>query len=711
MAKEELKESEKVFEEIMSHIRKGENFLLSGGAGSGKTYTLVQVIKQVLEENPITSIACITYTNAAVKEIKERINHKNLIVLTIHDFLWSIISNFQKELKKVLIELINDPQQTLFNIDDEEIIPNGYFNSIEGGVKYKEYLRLKEAIISHDELLVLENQMFKKYPKLCDILKDRYKFIFVDEYQDTSQFVIEIFLEHITISKKHNIIGFFGDSMQSIYDHGVGNINKYKGEGGIIKEVIKEQNRRNPQNVIKLANRLRNDGIEQKPSDNENAPNMNSDGSVKNGTIKFIYSYSENEYLDKLRKYLRWDFKDSKEVKELNLTHNLIARKAEFKTLMKIYDKDAIIAYLGFLRKYIRTTKYEYSDITLDKLKRDIQKKVNNNIDALRLSHFTILKYLGSIKNKYPDHCETIDNLIENIKPIESDTINNEQKILLTEFKRDTGIDEIDFVYQIKLMKDIKKGISEDFIPLYNTIKDKPYVKVKNLYIKSDQLIDDKKQEEEDENRKGSKRDDLVKHLFKIQNNIACYERKKYNNFLKITGYKLNKISEKQILKEKIESLSKNVGNKTIEEVIKEAHGETNKSICVIDDKLERFIREKEYIYNRVKDVKYEEFQKLYEYLEGQTPFSTQHKTKGAEFNNVLVILDNGNWGDYNFKYLFKEEGTQTVLERTQKIFYVCCTRAKENLAVFFHKPESYVLEKAKIWFEGNVVNLDEIKV
>ena len=127
----------------------------------------------------------------------------------------------------------------------------------------------------------------------------------------------------------------------------------------------------------------------------------------------------------------------------------------------------------------------------------------------------------------------------------------------------------------------------------------------------------------------------------------------------------------------------------------------------MIDDKLIAFKENKEYLYNRVKDVKFSEFQKLYEYLEGQTPFSTQHKTKGTEFDNVLVILDNGGWNNYNFGNLFLGTGSASVLDRTQKIFYVCCTRAKENLAVFFHNPDADVIAKAKVWFgEDNVIDI-----
>jgi DNA helicase-2/ATP-dependent DNA helicase PcrA len=181
-----------------------------------------------------------------------------------------------------------------------------------------------------------------------------------------------------------------------------------------------------------------------------------------------------------------------------------------------------------------------------------------------------------------------------------------------------------------------------------------------------------------------------------LQTNIALYQNKQYNEFLRITDYKkINSIEDKRILQQNINELI-SVGGKTIEEVISDAH---EKWICLIDDKLEKFREEQEYIYNQVKNVKYSEFQKLYAYLEGQTPFSTQHKTKGTEFNNVLVILDNGNWNKYNFENLFLDGGTESVLERTRKIFYVCCTRAKENLAVFYYNPNSAVINKAKEWF------------
>ena len=635
---------EKEAREIFQTIDAGRNFLLSGGAGSGKTYTLVSVIRQVIAENPTVKVACMTYTNAAVKEIEERVNHKNLNVSTIHDFLWDNIKHFQKELKEAVISLANNENVSRINIEEANPIPASYFDTLQEGVQYKEFVRLKEGIISHDELLIIANYLFEKYPKLSSIVKDKYKFIFIDEYQDTSKAVVETFLIHFKKSQRKNIVGFFGDAMQSIYEDGIGNLNEYKGtESESVNEIPKKQNRRNPQLVIDLANKVRTDGIVQEPSTDNNAPNM-LNGVVKQGSALFLHSKDGD--IAKVEQYLKencnWDFSNSKETKELNLTHNLIADKAGFRTLMDIYDDDPVIG----LKTEI-----------LDKIK--YNKK--NNKSEIEI-----------------DEDDTFDIVVDKFQ------LRNRQK----ELKKD-----------ILLADPVKTA-------LYNQLKDKPFSEIRKIYLTKDALIDDKKQDEDDENKKGSKRDNLIKHLFKIQTTIYLYQNRRYYEFLRATDYrfKITSIESKKILKENIESLI-NVGDKTIEEIIAEAN---EKEICLIDDKLIAFKEKNEYLYNRVKDVKFNEFQKLFEYLEGQTPFSTQHKTKGAEFDNVLVILNNGGWNNYNFEKMFLGTASPSVMDRTRKIFYVCCTRAKEKLAVFFHNPDEEVIDKAKEWFgEGNVIDID----
>jgi DNA helicase-2/ATP-dependent DNA helicase PcrA len=620
------------FHQIMNHIGNGNNFLLSGGAGSGKTYTLVQVIKRCVEDFPTSKVACMTYTNAAVKEIEERVNHKNLNVTTIHDFLWDNIKHFQKELKQSLIILANDDLITKINISSVNPVPNDFFDDLEKDIQYKEYLRLQDGIISHDELLILANHLFITYPKLSDILKDRFKFIFVDEYQDTSKLVIEIFLEHFELSNKKNIVGFFGDAMQCIYDNTVGNLDEYKGAiDNKVREVQKQQNRRNPKLVIDLANRLRTDGLVQTESNDENAPNMNEEGALKNGHIQFLYS--DNNNIKAVKEYLNWDFSDSKNTKELNLTHNLIADKAGIRNLMDIYNNDGIIDYKNRIRKHIKDTHIE--------------------------EDFSAMTF-GQV------------------------------------------VDFFDGVNPTRKMQEFIDTNQE----LYEVARNKNWKVFSKMFVDKDQLLDDKKQSEDDENKKGSKRDALIRHLFKIETNIFLYTNKRYNEFLRATDYRFNirRIEDKRVLKASIESLI-NVGEKTIEEVINEAN---ENGVCLIDDKLERFIIDKEYLFIRVKNVKYKEFQKLFIYLEGFTPFSTQHKTKGAEFDNVLVILDNGGWNNYNFKNLFLVAGSVSVLERTQKLFYVCCTRSKEKLAIYFNSPSDAVIAKAKEWFgNDNVIPIE----
>lgn len=627
MVKERLNLEPEV-QEIFKLIDEGKNFLLSGGAGSGKTYSLVSVIRQVIAENPMVKVACMTYTNVAVKEIEDRVNHKNLNVSTIHDFLWDNIKHFQKELKKIMIDLIEDNESKI-SVSGLSSISDDYFDRLENGIQYKEYTNIKEGIISHDELIIIADKMFEEYHRLCKIVKDKYKFIFIDEYQDTNEKVVNIFLNHFRKEENgKSIIGFFGDAMQSIYDDGIGNIDEYKEKE--VVEIQKTQNRRNPKLIIELANKLRTDGIIQVPSTDQNAPNMEG-GKVKEGRILFLYSKNKN--LENVRNYLiekeGWDFNNVEKTKELNLTHNLIAEEANFKTLMDIYNKEPIIG-----------------------LKDDILKKNSDNR-----------------KNNKPE-----------IEITDEDTF-------------DIVVDK----FQLKnKQKELKKDIilsNPITAELYNQLKDKLFSEIRKIIVNKDQLLDDKR------------RDNLINHLYKIQNVIYFYQNKRYNEFIRATDnyFKIKTISDKQNLKSKIESLI-NVGDKTIEEIITEAD---EMGICKIDDHLQKFKSEKEYVYSRLKKVPFQEFQKVYNYLEEKTPFSTQHKTKGAEYDNVLVILDNGGWNKYNFEKMFLNTASESVMERTQKIFYVCCTRAKENLAVFFHNPNQDVINKAKEWFgEGNVIKV-----
>ena len=107
-------------------------------------------------------------------------------------------------------------------------------------------------------------------------------------------------------------------------------------------------NRRNPRLIIELANKLRTDRVQQHQSSDMNAPNMTSEGKLKEGAIHFLYSLGDNAMdLNAVRHYIEegydWDFSDVTNTKELDLTHNLIAGRSGFPTLIDIFDGDPIL--------------------------------------------------------------------------------------------------------------------------------------------------------------------------------------------------------------------------------------------------------------------------------------------------------------------------------------------------------------------------------
>ena len=120
---------------ILSLIKNKKHFVLSGGAGCGKTYSLVSLLNEISREEPNSKIACITYTNAAAIEIRNRTRMKNLHVSTIHDFLWMNISPFQKELKDLLVEMVNEPTSGITNPQQDEEFALGS----EVQIQYKEH--------------------------------------------------------------------------------------------------------------------------------------------------------------------------------------------------------------------------------------------------------------------------------------------------------------------------------------------------------------------------------------------------------------------------------------------------------------------------------------------------------------------------------------------------------------------------------------------
>lgn len=652
-------EIEDEVKEILQCIENKKNFVLTGGAGSGKTYSLVSLIQEIGRLYPNKSIICITYTNNAVAEIKSRISNDKLFVSTIHEFLWKIIKKYQKELKETIIELIyrEEEKYKKFTLPKDNLEKNEmkinleYFLNSE--IVYDEYYSLKseeDSKIGHDEVLLIAEKMFEKYSKLCDILKDNANFIFIDEYQDTSEEVTNIFLNHINKSKKENIIGFFGDSMQSIYETGIGNI-----KDDSLKRINKIQNRRNLLKVIELTNKLRDDGIKQIPSKDTQATNIDEGtGKIKEGNVKFIYS--DNNILEELKKtyiFNDWDFKNTLNTKELRLTHKLNAENSGFNELYNLYTNDFIYSKL------------------ISKLK---EKKISEDEDINNFGYiiekFPIFSGKGKIKK----------NILEQV--------------------------------DMKSKKEIEK------------IKDIEWGKIKNSFINKDSLLGYKFNGLTEKYESTSNRDKILQKLDLIYESINLYNENKYVELfkklkIKISSYE-DKIKIRKEMNELIELMKSQ--NDKIYEIIDKANNILN---IKNDERYIEFIENKGwYLWNRIKDISFSEYVKSIEYQKEYFPYSTQHSVKGSEFDNVLVILDNGKWSKYNFNLLLEnifdennilDKTKKDIFNRTKKLFYVCCTRAKENLIVFIQinnqkiNKEKIISNAKELFGEENVISGDEL--
>lgn len=272
---------DKIYEKIDKH----KNFVVNGGAGSGKTYALIQSLKHIFSNNPKTKVACITYTNVAVNEIRERVPFEGLFVDTIHNFVWDLIKNYKSNLISAIVALVSIEKEVrgagIRYSGDQDITDENYHPET---IEYKEYLKIEDGVISHDEVLKLGKFLFEKYPLINKILADKYDYIFVDEYQDTSVLIISLLLETFISNNPKTLIGLFGDPMQAIYGTGIGDVQKYI-NNGVLNEVVIEGNRRCSKEVIKILNRVRTD-ITQKP-----------ENSNLTGSVTFLYSYRHAKQL------------------------------------------------------------------------------------------------------------------------------------------------------------------------------------------------------------------------------------------------------------------------------------------------------------------------------------------------------------------------------------------------------------------------------
>ena len=111
----------------------------------------------------------------------------------------------------------------------------------------------------------------------------------------------------------------------------------------------------------------------------------------------------------------------------------------------------------------------------------------------------------------------------------------------------------------------------------------------------------------------------------------------------------------------------------------------------------------------KLRAVPYSEISALDAFIDGHTPYSTKHGVKGAEFENVLVVVGRG-WNKYNFDQMlcwFKAvpNGKEETFVQSRNLFYVACSRSKRCLAVLFTQELSApALDMLVEWFGADAV-------
>ncbi|KAB3534051.1 DNA helicase PcrA [Alkaliphilus pronyensis] len=271
--------------------------LILAGAGSGKTRVLTHRIAYLVEElgiNPYNILA-ITFTNKAAKEMKERIeallgnNYRDLWVSTFHSSCVRILrydidkigykKNFViydtsdqgvviKECYKALNidEKYIHPKLALAEISkakDQLINPSSYQEIYEGdyikrkisGIyrMYQDKLRSNNAL-DFDDLIMKTVELFLTNPTILSYYQEKFKYIMVDEFQDTnySQYKLVSLL-----AKKHKNLCVVGDDDQSIYSWrgaDIRNILGFEKEFPDTKLIKLEENYRSTQNILDAAN-------------------------------------------------------------------------------------------------------------------------------------------------------------------------------------------------------------------------------------------------------------------------------------------------------------------------------------------------------------------------------------------------------------------------------------------------------------------------
>jgi DNA helicase-2/ATP-dependent DNA helicase PcrA len=288
--------------EAVEHIN--GPIMIVAGAGSGKTKVLTTRIAHLMNQGvDAFNILALTFTNKAAAEMKERIGHilgnseaRNLYIGTFHSVFARILraeatkigypSNFTiydtDDAKSVVKGIINE-----MNLDDKHYKPGFVYNRISAaknalidaaGYKADSFIQQEDArtnrpligeifqrysnrcfkngAMDFDDLLMKMHMLLKQVPEVLARYQHKFKYVLVDEYQDTNEAQYQIIR---MLGAVHENICVVGDDAQSIYSFRgatVKNILQFQDDYEDVRIIKLEQNYRSTQSILNVANQI-----------------------------------------------------------------------------------------------------------------------------------------------------------------------------------------------------------------------------------------------------------------------------------------------------------------------------------------------------------------------------------------------------------------------------------------------------------------------
>lgn len=279
--------------------------LILAGAGSGKTRVLTYKVAYLIREKHIdpANILMVTFTNKAAGEMKDRIikllstnqelrtkNYSLPYAGTFHSFAAKILRrdghhlgipidfviydeadqlDAVKEVMKTLdistknynpgaiLHMISDAKNELISAVEYPQYAHGHFQEIVASVYLSYQKKLQENVaLDFDDLMMKVVQLFQKYPEVLGKYQEQFRYILIDEYQDTNK---PQYLLTTLLGKRYHNITVVGDASQSIYKFrgaDFRNITNFKKEYPNVKEFHLEQNYRSTQVILDAAHAI-----------------------------------------------------------------------------------------------------------------------------------------------------------------------------------------------------------------------------------------------------------------------------------------------------------------------------------------------------------------------------------------------------------------------------------------------------------------------